>query len=106
MNARAVSTDALLGAAGLGDIGDLALAEIAVELDGITLRWQHEVRPYPLTIDEVVAGDEEVEPAVVVVVPKPGRKAPLGLLDTKLRGDLFERAVTPVMVKEVVLSIV
>ena len=43
---------------------------------------------------------------IVVVIPEPGWEAPLGLLDAELGRDFLKRAIAPVMIEKVVLSIV
>ena len=56
----------------------------------------------PLTMSStriVEAGGEDVEPAVVVVVPRPARKADLGPVDAHRLGDIVERAVAIVVIK-------
>src|SRR5258707_811721 len=63
------------------DIGKGPLAGVAIQLHGISLPLESEVGSHPLATSEVVAGDEQVEMPVVVVIEKPGWEAPLWLLD-------------------------
>ena len=50
----------------------------------------------------VVAGGEDVEPAVVVVVPGPAREAVVGPVDAHRRGDVGEGAVAIVVIEPAV----
>ena len=50
----------------------------------------------------VIAGDEQIGPAIVVIVEKPGREAGQGLLHARLLRNLGESPVVVVVIEEVV----
>src|SRR6266568_4513820 len=88
------------------DIDKGPIAGVAIQLHGISLPWQCEVRSHPLASGKVVAGDKQVETAVVIVIPEPGWEAPLRFLDAEPGRDFLKRAIAAVVIEEVVLSIV
>src|SRR6266567_1717711 len=88
------------------DIDKGPIAGVAIQLHGISLPWQCEVRSHPLASGKVVAGDKQVETAVVIVIPEPGWEAPLRFLDAESGRDFLKRAIAAVVIEEVVLSIV
>src|SRR5262245_25395693 len=83
-------------------IGKSTVPGVPIEFYRIALSWKTEVGSHPFSVGKEITGDQQIKFAVVVIVPKPGWKAPLWLLNTKLLCNLFERAVTFVVVEEVV----
>src|SRR6266566_5078314 len=76
------------------DIDKGPIAGVAIQLHGISLPWQSKVRSHPLASGKVVAGDKQVETAVVIVIPEPGWEAPLRFLDAEPGRDFLKRTVT------------
>ena len=74
---------------------------VAVELHALGLGGQAQVEARHLRDRRHEAGHEEVEPAVVVVVPEPGREAHDRPLHAELARALAEGAVALVVIEEV-----
>ena len=79
-------------------------ALVAVEARALAAGRPAELAPDDLGERRPGAGDEEVEPAVVVVVPEPAGEAVVRLGDAEPLGDVGERAVAVVVVEPIGLA--
>src|SRR5262249_35639994 len=84
-----------------GYVLEAVWTEISVEARNLALVFQAEDRPGVAIHRGTEAGDEDVEPAVVVVVPEPAGEAIDRLGDAEFFGDVGERAVTVVVIEPI-----
>src|SRR6266567_1753536 len=85
-----------------GDVLKLPISQIAIKLQGFCIMRKAEISADGLLHRHVIAGDEQIGPAVVVVVEKPGGEAGQGLLHACLLRNLGEGAVVVVVIEKVV----
>jgi hypothetical protein len=67
---------------------------------------QSQIGTYRLFHRHVIAGDEQIGPAVVIVVEEPGGEGMSRPKDASLPGDVGERAIAVVMVKRIVPPVI
>ena len=79
-----------------------AIAHILVELHGLRIGRETKVAADRLVDGHIVAGDEQVGPAIIVVIEEPCRETLPRFLHTSLKGDIGKRAVVIVVIKKVV----
>src|SRR5271156_4867467 len=85
-----------------GDVAESAVSYIAIELQRLGVRREPEVAAQSLFGGDIVARDEQIGEAVVVVIEKTGGEALPRFLHAGLGGHVGESAVMIIVVKKIV----
>ena len=82
------------------------LTRVVVKLHCFTENGLTEERPHDVFYRVAIARHEYVEPTIIVIVPEPGGKTPLWLVNMEVSRYLIEGAITVVMKEEIEVSII